>query len=376
MVNKGGKRHGKVLGDNIQGLTKPAIRRLARRGGVKKIYGLIYKETRIKRMLIDLSTNMVLHDTFFWYAPRDDGEKLENDRKDETSINGVDDQEICYGNGNDAETSKTVSKNDSNPDDYIDYSDDEGNEWDDIVKSFKTISKLFSGMPVDDQKPVPNADTDKPEAIEAQDLAIENDDQDREHDAETRETVSEAIEAPDQLKNQEIDPYDFEIEGEDETNDETMAPPSDKSLPERSDDLDFSSPVSKKTPKPTSEIHLKMLKKTDFKPRKKYHWSKLNWNKRNMVRLTMTEMVKDMEKEAIALQSNPFEVEKVENCEDIKKIEIRRKTPERPVDDQKPVPNDDSLPESIEAQDLAIQIDELKLKIWKLKLLINEDLGK
>ncbi|XP_059197272.1 uncharacterized protein LOC131977845 [Centropristis striata] len=32
--------------DNIQGITKPAIRRLARRGGVKRISGLIYKETR------------------------------------------------------------------------------------------------------------------------------------------------------------------------------------------------------------------------------------------------------------------------------------------------------------------------------------------
>ncbi|CAH1252922.1 HIST1H4B [Branchiostoma lanceolatum] len=32
--------------DNIQGITKPAIRRLARRGGVKRISGLIYEETR------------------------------------------------------------------------------------------------------------------------------------------------------------------------------------------------------------------------------------------------------------------------------------------------------------------------------------------
>jgi histone H4 len=39
-------RHKKVLRDNIQGLTKPAIRRLARRGGVKRISGLIYEETR------------------------------------------------------------------------------------------------------------------------------------------------------------------------------------------------------------------------------------------------------------------------------------------------------------------------------------------
>ncbi|PNH11550.1 Histone H4 [Tetrabaena socialis] len=41
-----GKRHRKVLPDNIQGVTKPAIRRLARRGGVKRISGLIYEETR------------------------------------------------------------------------------------------------------------------------------------------------------------------------------------------------------------------------------------------------------------------------------------------------------------------------------------------
>ena len=40
------KRHRKVLRDNIQGVTKPAIRRLARRGGVKRISGLVYEETR------------------------------------------------------------------------------------------------------------------------------------------------------------------------------------------------------------------------------------------------------------------------------------------------------------------------------------------
>ncbi len=43
-LGKGGaKRHRKVLRDNIQGITKPAIRRLARRGGVKRISGLIYE---------------------------------------------------------------------------------------------------------------------------------------------------------------------------------------------------------------------------------------------------------------------------------------------------------------------------------------------
>ncbi|XP_030650031.1 histone H4-like [Chanos chanos] len=42
-LGKGGaKRHRKVLRDNIQGITKPAIRRLACRG----ISGLIYEETR------------------------------------------------------------------------------------------------------------------------------------------------------------------------------------------------------------------------------------------------------------------------------------------------------------------------------------------
>jgi histone H3/H4 len=41
------------LRDNIQGITKPDIRRLARRGGVKRISGSIYQETRaeLKRFL-------------------------------------------------------------------------------------------------------------------------------------------------------------------------------------------------------------------------------------------------------------------------------------------------------------------------------------
>ena len=46
-LGKGGaKRHHKVLRDNIEGITKPVIRRLARRGGVKRISGLVYEETR------------------------------------------------------------------------------------------------------------------------------------------------------------------------------------------------------------------------------------------------------------------------------------------------------------------------------------------
>ncbi|RYO75668.1 hypothetical protein DL766_003809 [Monosporascus sp. MC13-8B] len=42
----GAKRHRKILRDNINGITKPAIRRLARRGGVKRISGNIYEEIR------------------------------------------------------------------------------------------------------------------------------------------------------------------------------------------------------------------------------------------------------------------------------------------------------------------------------------------
>ena len=46
-LGRGGfKRHRKVLRDSIQGITKPAIRRLARRGGVKRISSLIYEEVR------------------------------------------------------------------------------------------------------------------------------------------------------------------------------------------------------------------------------------------------------------------------------------------------------------------------------------------
>ena len=39
-------RHRKILHDNIQSISKPAIRRLARRGGVKHMSSLIYEETR------------------------------------------------------------------------------------------------------------------------------------------------------------------------------------------------------------------------------------------------------------------------------------------------------------------------------------------
>jgi histone H4 len=64
-LGKGGaKRHRKVLRDNIQGITKTAIRRLARRGGVKHISGLIYEETRgllkifLKNIICDVGAAM------------------------------------------------------------------------------------------------------------------------------------------------------------------------------------------------------------------------------------------------------------------------------------------------------------------------------
>lgn len=47
MTAKGGKRHSKLLPEGqISGVTKAAIRRLARRGGVKRISQLTYDEVR------------------------------------------------------------------------------------------------------------------------------------------------------------------------------------------------------------------------------------------------------------------------------------------------------------------------------------------
>lgn len=47
MGKVGAKRHArKTQRSNIEGITKPAIRRLARRGGVKRISAFIYDDTR------------------------------------------------------------------------------------------------------------------------------------------------------------------------------------------------------------------------------------------------------------------------------------------------------------------------------------------
>lgn len=42
----GAKRHRTVLRDNVLGITKPAIRRLCRRGGIKRISAHVYEEAR------------------------------------------------------------------------------------------------------------------------------------------------------------------------------------------------------------------------------------------------------------------------------------------------------------------------------------------
>ena len=62
-LGKGGaKRHRKVLRDNIQVITKPAIRRLARRGGVKRISGM-------ERHMSKYSTFRMYDATFRMYDP-------------------------------------------------------------------------------------------------------------------------------------------------------------------------------------------------------------------------------------------------------------------------------------------------------------------
>jgi histone H4 len=68
-LGKGGaKRHRKVLRDNIQGITKPAIRRLARRGGIKRINSLIYEEIRgvIKVFLEHVIRDAVTYTEHAW----------------------------------------------------------------------------------------------------------------------------------------------------------------------------------------------------------------------------------------------------------------------------------------------------------------------
>ncbi|XP_070573599.1 histone H4-like [Ptychodera flava] len=62
-------RHRCVLRDNIQGVTNPAIRRLARRGGVKRISHPIYEHVRyvVTSFLSDIIRDVV---TYTEYAHR------------------------------------------------------------------------------------------------------------------------------------------------------------------------------------------------------------------------------------------------------------------------------------------------------------------
>ncbi|KAH9904141.1 putative histone H4 [Xylariomycetidae sp. FL2044] len=59
----GAKRHRKVLRDNILGITKPAIRRLARRGGVKRISGQIYDQVRdaLRARLVETLSSAIMY---------------------------------------------------------------------------------------------------------------------------------------------------------------------------------------------------------------------------------------------------------------------------------------------------------------------------
>lgn len=64
-----GARRLKVLRDGLTGVTNPAIRRLARRGGVKRISGLMYEETRglLKQFLENILRDSI---TYTEYAQR------------------------------------------------------------------------------------------------------------------------------------------------------------------------------------------------------------------------------------------------------------------------------------------------------------------
>ncbi|KAK2142372.1 hypothetical protein NP493_4914g00000 [Ridgeia piscesae] len=85
-LGKGGaKRHRKVLRDNIQGITKPAIRRLARRGGVKRISGLIYEETR---GVLKVFLENVIRDAVTFHRARQAQDRHRHGRRLRTETSG------------------------------------------------------------------------------------------------------------------------------------------------------------------------------------------------------------------------------------------------------------------------------------------------
>ena len=59
----GVKRRRRVLRDNIQGITKPDIRRMARRAGIKRMSGTIYDETRqlMKGFMMEIIRDAVIY---------------------------------------------------------------------------------------------------------------------------------------------------------------------------------------------------------------------------------------------------------------------------------------------------------------------------
>lgn len=67
---RNGLKHKRKISDNINGITKPDIRRLARRGGVKRISSLIYEQVRI---VLKVFLENILRDavTYTMYAKRE-----------------------------------------------------------------------------------------------------------------------------------------------------------------------------------------------------------------------------------------------------------------------------------------------------------------
>ncbi len=61
MANRGAQRHRKILRDNIDGITKPALQRILRRAGVKRIGGTMYEELRgfLKEFMETIIGNMI-----------------------------------------------------------------------------------------------------------------------------------------------------------------------------------------------------------------------------------------------------------------------------------------------------------------------------
>ena len=63
MMSKRHSRRGKPKNKGVAAITKNDIRRLARRGGVKRIWGLVYEETRtvLRGFLEDIIRDAVLY---------------------------------------------------------------------------------------------------------------------------------------------------------------------------------------------------------------------------------------------------------------------------------------------------------------------------